>query len=39
MAYCATTVLPADVCALTITESFLSIAARAVFWNSSSSNG
>eukprot|EP00965_Chrysotila_dentata_P091281 3013948-Pleurochrysis_carterae.AAC.2 len=39
MAYWATTVLPADVCAATSTESPRSIAPMACFWNRSNSKG
>ena len=38
MAYSATTVLPADVCAETRTDSSRSMHATAAFWNGSSSN-
>mmetsp|Transcript_8367 Transcript_8367/g.30596 ORF Transcript_8367/g.30596 Transcript_8367/m.30596 type:complete len:228 (-) Transcript_8367:4-687(-) len=39
MAYSATTVFPADVCAATITLSFLSRTAMEVSWNASRTNG
>lgn len=39
MAYSATTVLPADVCAATNTESWFSSLSMACFWKTSSSNG
>ena len=39
MAYSATTVLPADVCAATITDSLRSRTATEVSWNASSVNG
>lgn len=39
MAYSATTVLPADVCAATNTESCASSLRMACFWKTSSSNG
>ena len=39
MAYCATTVLPADVCAETITDSLSSMAASAARWKVSRVNG